>query len=361
MSEDLEVGGVVVARGERRTIELDVGRLVTDTPLTMPVHVIRGHRDGPTLFVSAAVHGDELNGVEIVRRLLKSSRLRSMRGTLLAVPVVNVFGFVNRSRYLPDRRDLNRAFPGSDKGSLAARMAHLFLDEIVERADYGIDLHTGALQRSNLPQIRTTLDEPANRELALAFGAPLVLHSDLRDGSLREWCQERNTPVLLYEGGEALRFNEIAIRTGLRGVLRVMETIGMLRRRSRARDAGPVQARESGWVRAPESGILREGIQLGQWVREGDRLAVIGDPMGETDAPVVAPYDGLIIGAVTSPLVNEGDGLYHVARPTQPDDVAERVAGLMPEYDGPTDPAAYAGEGSTVSGPDDRGSSRADD
>ena len=345
MRRGLEVGGVAIRPGERRTVHLDVARLVTDTPLTMPVHVVRGRREGPTLFVSAAVHGDELNGVEIVRRLLKSRRLQSLRGTLFAVPVVNVFGFVNRSRYLPDRRDLNRSFPGSEKGSLAARMAHLFLEEIVERSNFGIDLHTGALQRSNLPQIRTTLDDAVSARLARAFGAPLVLHSDLRDGSLREWCQERNTPVLLYEAGEALRFNEIAIRTGLRGVLRVMEEIGMLRRGKRVRETEPVLARESFWVRAPESGVLREGVQLGQWVKKGETLAVIGDPLGESDVPVTSPAPGLVIGAVTTPLVNEGDGLFHVARPVESRGVTERtVADLTPQFDGPSDPGMLAVE-----------------
>lgn len=358
MSEDFEVGGVHVAPGERRTIRLDVARLVSDTRLTMPVHVVRGKRSGPTLFVSAAVHGDELNGVEVVRQVLASGRLRRLRGTLIAVPVVNVFGFVNRSRYLPDRRDLNRSFPGSEKGSLAARMAHLFLEEIVERADFGIDLHTGALQRSNLPQIRTSLDDPTARKLAYAFGAPLVLHSDLRDGSLREWCQERDTPVLLYEAGEALRFNEIAIRTGVRGVLRVMEQIGMLQSRARAKEPRSVRARESAWVRAPESGILRSGPQLGQWVEKGDVLAIVGDPLGEDDHEVICPFDGLVIGATTSPLVHEGDALYHIAKPVREEGAEERIAGLVPEIDGPSDPAALHVE-TPVSDPGDSGLSRA--
>lgn len=354
MSETLEVGGIHIAPGERRTLQLDVARLVTDTPLTMPVHVVRGRRPGPTLFVSAAVHGDELNGVEVIRRVLESKRLRRIRGTLLAVPVVNVFGFVNRSRYLPDRRDLNRSFPGSEKGSLAARLAHLFLEEIVERADFGIDLHTGALQRTNLPQIRASLADERAKALALAFGAPLVLNSDLRDGSLREWCQERNVPVLLYEAGEALRFNEIAIRTGVRGVLRVMEEIEMLPVARKARKPSrPVVARESSWVRSPDSGILRKGLQLGQWVEKGARLAEVGDPLGESDAIVTAPFDGLVIGATTSPLVNEGDALYHLARPERPKHAEERVADLVPDFDGPSDPAELIAETPPLNDPVD--------
>ena len=359
MSERFEVGGVHVPRGERRSIDIDVARLYTDTPLTMPVHVVRGHRPGPTLFVSAAVHGDELNGVEVVRRLLRSRRLANMRGTLLAVPVVNVFGFVNRSRYLPDRRDLNRSFPGSEKGSLAARMAHLFLEEIVEPSDMGIDLHTGAVWRTNLPQIRTAIDDPRNLELARVFGPPLILHSDTRDGSLREFCAERGTPVLLYEGGEALRFSEHAIRTGLRGVLRVMEHLGMLRSRPRKKSPEPVVARSSAWVRAPEGGVLRGGPSLGQWVRKGQTIARVSDPSGDNDEAVDAPMDGLVIGAQTSPLVNEGDALYHLATPDRAKDVESRLAELVPEIKGPSDPGQLLPEAPPPGPPADNGPSPA--
>ncbi len=187
-----------------------------------------GEGRGPFFFVSAAVHGDEINGVEIIRRLLQVKALNQIKGTLLAIPIVNPFGFIQRSRYLPDRRDLNRSFPGSPKGSLAGRLAHLFMTEIAERCDFGIDLHTGSNFRTNLPQVRASLDDERTIELARAFGAPVIVPSELREGSLRESIAELGKPVLVYEGGEALYFNEGAIRSGLRGIIRLMRHVGML-------------------------------------------------------------------------------------------------------------------------------------
>ena len=171
------INGVTVTRGTRTTIDLPAGRLYTHTPMTIPVHVVSGKHAGPVLFISAAIHGDEINGVEIIRRLLKSSSLKRLRGTIIAVPIVNVHGLINHSRYLPDRRDLNRSFPGSDKGSLAARLAHLFMKEIVAQSTHGIDLHTGALHRTNLPQIRANLDDPETDKLARAFDVPVIISS----------------------------------------------------------------------------------------------------------------------------------------------------------------------------------------
>ena len=244
----IKVGGTTISPGQRVTVDLPVADLYTSTSLHMPVQVICGRKPGPVLFVSAAIHGDELNGVEIIRRLLKRKALKSIRGTLLAVPIVNVHGFLNQSRYLPDRRDLNRSFPGSAKGSIASRLANLFIKEIVSKADFGIDLHTGALHRSNLPQIRANLDDAATLDIAQVFGTPVIINSDIRDGSLRACAFERGQPVLIYEAGEALRFDEISIRAGLRGILNVMRHIGMLPalKKSEKGDAGCCQIDELG-------------------------------------------------------------------------------------------------------------------
>ncbi len=228
----LMVGDEAIAAGTRCCVDVPVVSLY-HAPLSMPVQVVRGRRSGPVLFVSAALHGDELNGVEIIRRLLRMKALGELRGCLLAVPIVNVQGFLMQSRYLPDRRDLNRSFPGSEKGSLASRLAHVFLHEVVKRSDYGIDLHTGALHRPNLPQIRGDLEHPDVMRMARAFGVPLILNSSPRPGSLREYTSEHQIPVLLYESGEALRFDELAIRTGVRGVMAVMRELGMLPARAR--------------------------------------------------------------------------------------------------------------------------------
>lgn len=200
---DFMIGGTAVSPGSRVTIDLPMARLYTHNEITLPVHVVHGRRAGPVFFVCAAVHGDEINGVEIIRRLLKIKALNHLKGTLLAIPIVNPFGFIQRSRYLPDRRDLNRSFPGSSKGSLAGRLAHLFMTEIAERCDFGIDLHTGSNFRTNLPQIRACLNDSQTRELASAFGAPVIVPSVLRDGSLRGAISELGKPVLVYEGGEA--------------------------------------------------------------------------------------------------------------------------------------------------------------
>jgi predicted deacylase len=309
----ITVGETVVQPGERATVRLPVADLYTGTSLAMPVHVVCGRRDGPVLFVSAAIHGDELNGVEIIRRLLKRKALSSMRGTLLAVPIVNVHGFLDQSRYLPDRRDLNRSFPGSRKGSVAARMAHTFMHEIVEKADFGIDLHTGAINRSNLPQIRGNLDDEATLNLAKAFGAPVIVNSNVRDGSLRQCAADKGMPMLIYEAGEALRFDELSIRAGLRGTLNAMRHIGMLPLSKKTRPVSPVLADSTSWVRAPESGIVIPRVDLGSRVTAGQALAVIGDPVSDREAQVKAPFDGIIIGQSKLPLAHEGDALFNVA------------------------------------------------
>ena len=200
---DFAIGGHAVAAGSRATIDLPVSVLSDHTPVSLSVHVVRGRRPGPTMFVSAAVHGDEVIGVEIVRRLLRTASLKNMKGTLLAIPIVNSFGFMNHSRYLPDRRDLNRSFPGSPTGSLAARLAHIFMQEIVAQSDIGIDLHSAAIHRTNLPQIRVTPSKPDTMELAEVFGAPLTMTSKIRPGSLREAAQVHGVDILLYEQAKA--------------------------------------------------------------------------------------------------------------------------------------------------------------
>jgi len=307
------IGDAEVRPGQRVRVDLPVARLYTDTSLSMPVQVIRGRRAGPTLFLSAAIHGDELNGVEIIRRLLRRSALKSMRGTLLAVPIVNVHGFIDQSRYLPDRRDLNRSFPGSPSGSIAARLADIFLNEIVLRSDFGIDLHTGAVDRANLPQIRGVLDDPETARLAHAFGAPVLVNASLRNGSMRECAARHDIPVVIYEAGEALRFDEISIRAGIRGILRVMRELGMLPARKLKRESAVVVARSTRWVRAPASGIVTAALGLGSRVREGDQLALLSDPLGDREEAVRAPFDGIVIGCSRLPLAHEGDALYHLA------------------------------------------------
>jgi len=312
--EPFRIGSHRVEAGTRRTVDLPVSVLSDHTPVTMSVQVLHGAKPGPTMFVSAAVHGDEVIGVEIVRRLLRAPALAGLKGTLLAVPIVNAFGFMNHSRYLPDRRDLNRSFPGNSSGSLAARLANLFLREIVLRSNVGIDLHSAAIHRTNLPQIRVVPGKPRTLALAEAFGAPLILMSAMREGSLRQIAAKQDIDVLLYEAGEGLRFDEHAVRTGVTGILRVMRHLGMVSGKQITKPrANAVRSSSSTWLRAPAGGLLRTFKTIGEEVAAGDVLGVISDPFGEKETEIVAEAPGLLIGRTNLPIVNEGDGLFHVA------------------------------------------------
>jgi predicted deacylase len=294
----VNIAGTTVAPGRRQLVEVLVSRLPTATRLNLPIMVLNGQQPGPRLWLSAVVHGDELNGLEIIRRVLELVRPRRLAGMLLAVPVVNVFGMVTETRYLPDRRDLNRSFPGSPKGSLAAQLA---------------DLHTGSDHRFNLPQIRGDLEDPTALRLARAFGAPVSVHSPLRDGSLREACRRRGIPVVVYEGGEADRFNETAISAGVDGVLRVLADLGMRTDDPPPPAAATTVVRHTHWVRARRTGILRSPVRAGQRVARGDVLGIIADAVGDSRATMKAPFDAVVIGHTQHPLVNRGDALWHLA------------------------------------------------
>jgi hypothetical protein len=338
MRADFEIGGSSVRPGERVTIDLDVPDLYTHTGITLPVHVIHGRKDGPALFLSGAVHGDEINGVEIIRRILKNKAVNSISGTLLAVPVVNIYGFINKTRYLPDRRDLNRSFPGSGTGSLAARMAHVFLREIVARCTYGIDLHTAAIHRDNLPHLRALMDDPETRRIARAFSMPVVLNTRIGEGTLRKAAEQTGVTVIVYEAGEALRFDEASIRGGVKGVISVMREIGMLPKAKKTTTTyQPLVARASTWVRAPQSGILRSLKSLGAHVGKDELLGIISDPFGDIDKEVRTETQGIIIGRTNIPLVNEGEALFHVARFSRAGEVAGQLEELQNELDPQTD------------------------
>lgn len=340
--EKLIIGGVDIKPGTSVQVELPVAKLYTDTDISMPIQVMRAKLPGPTVFVSAAVHGDELNGIEIIRRLIKSKSLKITKGTLILVPMVNVYGVLNQSRYMPDRRDLNRTFPGSAQGSLAGRVADKFLTEIVRHCDYGIDLHTGAIHRSNLPQLRADLSDEVTRGLADAFGVPVMLNSNLRDGSLRQSALESGVRMLLYEAGEALRFDELSIRAGVKGVMNVLTHLGMIRKRAGGRSRKPLkpfEANNSSWSRATCSGIVRNTRELGDAVQKNDILAEIGSPFGDVVGVVKANRSGIIIGKQNIPLVQEGEAMFHIAYFSEDDEkIVERIEimhdTLLPEFEG---------------------------
>jgi uncharacterized protein len=309
----LIISGIQVPPGKRQQIDIPIARLPTGTLLSLPVTAINGRSPGPRLWLSAAIHGDELNGVEIVRRLIKSLRPNRLSGAVIAVPVVNVFGLLEQSRYLPDRRDLNRAFPGSLRGSLAARLAALFMREVVTQCTYGIDLHTAAIHRINLPQIRANLIDPETYAFAQAFGAPIMLHASVRDGSLRQAAAKRNIPTLIYEAGEALRFNESAIQMGVEGIQRVMHHLGMYGFANLPEPVMQLESRQTKWVRASRGGLWHREVHLGDMIRRRQRLGFISNTFGDRPVSLHSPTEGIVIGHSQNPLVNQGDALIHIA------------------------------------------------
>lgn len=302
-----------VAAGRRASVSLPAGRLPTGMEADLVVEVIHGRRPGPTLWLSGAVHGDELVGVEIIRQVLQRLEPKKMGGTVLAVPVVNVFGFLAESRYLPDRRDLNRSFPGSKRGSQAARLARLFLDHVVDPADVGLDFHAGSDDRTNLAHLRGDLTDPGTRALALAFGAPLVMNAKALRGSLRDVAVKRGKKVLVFEGGEPRRFSRRSVETGVPGVLRVLGELGMIEDPPVPNITPPLESWSSRWVRAPRGGLLRLETHVGERVVRGARLGIIGDPGASRGKEVKASVSGIVLGHTVSPVVHLGDGLVHIA------------------------------------------------
>lgn len=324
-NEDITVGGVTVRPGRRSRIELPFAKVATGSDDTLPVAVINGRSPGPHVWLSAAIHGDELNGIEIVRRVMRQLDAQNLKGAVIAVPIVNPLGFMIESRYLPDRRDLNRAFPGSSRGSTASRLAHLFMEQIVAQSSVGIDLHTASNHRINIPQIRADIDDAATLKLARAFGAPFTIHAKERDGSLRQAARELGATVLVYEAGQAHRFDSEAIESGTTGVLRSLTSMGMLD--ARLPRAKPTRLiRHTRWVRARRGGLAEINVKLGQYVEKGDHLAAISDAFGARPTQVKATATGWVIAKAQRPLVNSGDAIAHIAMETgaDKDEPAER-------------------------------------
>lgn len=326
LNQPITVGDVTVQPGRKVQINLPFARVVTGATETLPVKVINGRSAGPHVWLSAAIHGDELNGIQIIRRVIKDIDAKSLRGAVIAVPIVNPLGFIAQSRYLPDRRDLNRSFPGSARGSTASRLAHLFMEEVVGHCSVGIDLHTATNHRINHPQIRADLDDPETLKLARAFGTPFSIHARVRDGSLRQAATEQDKKVLLYEAGQAHRFDDDAIETGVVGVMRTLRVLGMIDvRLPRVKQTRLV--RRTRWVRARRGGIVDIQVALGEHVVEGQALASISDAFGVRPTQVKASETGWVIARSMRPLVNSGDSLVHLAAEEGPDrdEPAERA------------------------------------
>jgi uncharacterized protein len=335
MPKIIKIDGTKIKLGEEKSLYLKIARQYDLTELEMPVKVMRGKKDGPVLFLSAAIHGDELNGIEIVRRVISHKKLRKLVGTVIAVPIVNVFGLNHRSRYLPDRRDLNRSFPGSAKGSLASRMAKRFISEIVSKCTHGIDFHTGSQHRSNLPQIRADIANAKTLKFAKTFKTPIILNSAERDGSLREAARKKKVVSLLFEGGEALRFEENVIKTGVNGCLAAMASIGMLGSSSKKNSPSfsGVVSKKSYWVRAKTSGTILLKIKLGQKIHADEVIGLIKNPLGEVIHKLKVIEEGIVIAINKLPLVNQGDAVIHVAIVKSLHKASAKIDFAISEYD----------------------------
>ncbi len=310
-NEPIRVGETVVPPGRKIRIELPFATLSTGSTASLPVAVINGRSPGPNVWISGGIHGDEVNGVEIVRRVMKQLDAKSLRGAVIAVPIVNPLGFIHESRYMPNRRDLNRSFPGSVRGSSGARLAHLFMTQIVDKCAAGIDCHTATGHRTNVPQIRTDTDDAETLALARAFGAPFTIHARLRDGSLREAATSRGIKVLLLEAGQAHRFDDDALHVGVNGILRSLRALGMIDARLPRGKVTRV-IRKTRWVRARRGGIVEVFPKLSQRVEEGDIIAEISDAFGYRPTSVRATANGWVIGRSLNPQVNQGDALINI-------------------------------------------------
>ena len=324
MQASITIADTTVKPGKRATVRIPVARLYTHTEMAMPVHVVHGRREGPRLLVCGAIHGDEIIGTEIVRRLLKLKKLNAIKGTLLAVPVVNIYAFLQHSRYSPDRRDLNRFFPGTERGSLTSQLAGAFIKNVVQGCTHVIDLHAGSNHRTNLPQIRAVIDDPDTLQMAQAFKVPVIINSKLRDGSLRSAATDMGIKMLLYEAGEALRFDEMGVRAGVRGIISVMESLGMVSKGRRSRSGiDPLIADTTSWIRAPISGLLQMKVPLGGRVPKNSKIGMIADPFGGEEVDISSPVSGIVIGLLNLPLVHQGDAIIHIAH-------LDRLKGIEP-------------------------------
>lgn len=309
-----EFAGRRILPGQSAEMRLEASELYTAEPLAVPVTVVRGLRPGPTLFLTAAVHGDELNGVAIIRDLLIDQDFAELAGTLIALPVVNVPGFLHQSRTLPDNRDLNRSFPGSSHGSFSARLAHRVFQDVIRVSDYGIDFHTAGGDRANYPHVRADLSARRVAELAAAFGTPVVIHGQGPAGALRRAAAGAGVPTIVYEAGSSRVFERRFIDQGLAGALNVLRHLGMLDGAPVATPPLRLEVRKSTWLRASAGGILDLKVSLGEAVGRGQVISVNTNPFGRERSQLVSPAGGIVIGLTRSPLVHPGDAICHLAR-----------------------------------------------
>lgn len=329
----LVIGDREFLPGDRGTVQIPVGHWITHEMINLTVHVRRGSSPGPRLLLTSAIHGDEINGVEVIRRVL-GNPMKKLSGDLIAIPIVNLPAFLGRNRYLPDRRDLNRLFPGNSSGSFGARLAKLISSEIVKQCTHGIDLHTGAVNRPNLPQVRFGTEPPESREMAAAFGAPVMMESAVRPGSLREVFASKGKPQILFEGGEAEILEPTPVKIAIHGVLSVMRHLEMLPALSKARmDFDSALCFDSYWERAHRGGLFLPSVDLGAVVKKGSIIGKIGDPFSAKKSTIRAKEKGVVIGRARNAVVDEGDGLFHIGLTESVKSVVENLEATEVELD----------------------------
>ena len=309
---EIIVNGIKVRPGQSLNIDIAIARLPTHTLIDLPVFIRRGREDGPVVLISGGVHGDEINGIVAVRRMLEDNLIQPLKGTVILMPLVNVYGFLSNSRTFPDGRDLNRSFPGSKKGSLASQIAYMMSSQIIPQIDYGIDFHTGGRMLSNYPQVRVDFKDKKGFELAKAFGTHFILDSPHIDKSFRKEAYKQRKHILVYEGGESMRLDDYAVEEAVAGTLRMLQFLEMVEKAPQPKPG--IILPESSWIRAKVSGIFTSNVRLGQEVRKGQILAKISDPYGQVKIPVKATHNGHVIGLNNNPVVNAGDALIHVGR-----------------------------------------------
>lgn len=311
MPDHITISKQKIGLGEQRIVNLNIARLPTYTSIDLPVLVYRAPVDGPVLLLTGGLHGDEINGIEIVRRMIERELVVPDKGTVIAIPIVNIYGFIQNSRGLPDGKDINRSFPGAKGGSLAKLLAYTLMKEIIPEIDYGIDFHTGGSARSNYPQIRCSFKIKKAKELAKVFGAPVMMHSSLISKSFRSAAHKKGKEILVYETGESLRYDEFGIEEGINGAKRLMKHLGMI---SEAPEPHKTKVfNNSTWIRTKNAGLFIPKADLGEELNKRQVLGLIKDPYGDLNSRVIAPHDGMVIGLNNCPVVNKGDALLHYA------------------------------------------------
>lgn len=306
--------GTDIAPGKSVELSMNVAKLHTHTPVQVPVFIERSHKDGPVLLLMAGLHGDEINGMEIIRRVIRKKWNKTNVGTIICIPVFNIFGFLNKTRELPDGRDLNRCFPGAKNGSLASQFAYQFMKEIAPHVDLVIDFHTGAAQRSNIPQIRCLTTDVTSMELAHVFNPPFIVHSNYIGKSVREALNKMNKKILLFEGGKANSIDESIVEAGLSGIQRILNHLHMRSFKLENEEKQPVVIQKSKWLRAPNGGVFQALVSNGQYVESETVLGIVCDPFGGIEKKIKAGMKGFIICLNESPLVNKGDAVFHIGQ-----------------------------------------------